>query len=704
MALTKVQTIGIETGISLTGVTTVTTLNASTDTLSVGGTVNFGGNVSIAGTLTYEDVTNIDAVGLITARSGINVTSGRVLVNTTTVLESISAAKLHIAHTSGSLIALGRDDSSVAAGNDIGKIAFYGNDGGSYEKVAQITCEADGSHASGDKPGRLTFSTTADGASSPTERMRIDSSGNVGIGALSPSDYSSSADDLVIAGSGQRGITIASTDSTQSNIFFADATSGSGEFAGYLAYIHGSDAFAFGVNGSERMRIDSSGNFGLGTSSPSNVLHINQTDATANSYVHITHADSGSAGTDGLSIGIEDGGVNAVIRNRENGYLRMYTNNTERMRINSSGNIGIGHDSPSSLLTVGGDAITTAKPTVCIATSSGNGSLTLRGGSPTLSFDRTSGGDGTIIYDSNSNLLFKNGSLDSSTEHMRLDSSGRLLIGTSDLVSGSGNTNLQIVSTGGGEIALARNDGSVGNGNELGRIRFFGNDGGSYVESARIEAEASGTHSASSKPTQLKFFTCPASSISPTERMRIESGGSVLIGSSIISDNTNGEGILFTDGGFIRLGNTTGSGSASMAQFKTGSGNTEVLRFMCDGDLENQNNRYGSISDANLKENIVDAGSQWNDIKNIRVRKYNFRGDLGYNTHTQIGVIAQELEQTCPGLVEDSYDLAEDGSNLETSRKSVSYSVLYMKAVKALQEAMARIEVLEARIAALEGS
>ena len=73
MALTKVQTIGIETGISLTGVTTVTTLNASTDTLSVGGTVNFGGNVSIAGTLTYEDVTNIDSVGIITARAGVKV-------------------------------------------------------------------------------------------------------------------------------------------------------------------------------------------------------------------------------------------------------------------------------------------------------------------------------------------------------------------------------------------------------------------------------------------------------------------------------------------------------------------------------------------------------------------------------------------------------------------------------------------------------
>ena len=65
MRLTKVQTIGIETGISLTGVTTVTTLNASTDTLSVGGTVNFE-QCQYCGTLTYEDVTNIDSVGIIT--------------------------------------------------------------------------------------------------------------------------------------------------------------------------------------------------------------------------------------------------------------------------------------------------------------------------------------------------------------------------------------------------------------------------------------------------------------------------------------------------------------------------------------------------------------------------------------------------------------------------------------------------------------
>ena len=76
MALTKIGSIGINTGIQFTGVTTIATLNASDNVLSVGGTVNFASNVSIAGTLTYEDVTNVDSVGLITARNGLVVGSG----------------------------------------------------------------------------------------------------------------------------------------------------------------------------------------------------------------------------------------------------------------------------------------------------------------------------------------------------------------------------------------------------------------------------------------------------------------------------------------------------------------------------------------------------------------------------------------------------------------------------------------------------
>ena len=128
----------------------------------------------------------------------------------------------------------------------------------------------------------------------------------------------------------------------------------------------------------------------------------------------------------------------------------------------------------------------------------------------------------------------------------------------------------------------------------------------------------------------------------------------------------------------------------------TGS-NAFVVR--ADGDCENNNNSYGAISDAKLKENIVDASSQWDDIKDLRVRNYNF---IEGQTHTQIGVVAQEVETVSPGLVSESPDIDDDGNDLGTVTKSVNYSVLYMKAVKALQEAMDRIETLEGKVAALE--
>ena len=112
------------------------------------------------------------------------------------------------------------------------------------------------------------------------------------------------------------------------------------------------------------------------------------------------------------------------------------------------------------------------------------------------------------------------------------------------------------------------------------------------------------------------------------------------------------------------------------------------------GNVQNANNSYGQISDQSLKENIVDAKSQWNDIKNLKIRNFNFKSSTGYDTHTQIGLVAQEVETVCPKLV---------GTN-EDGTKNVASSVLYMKAVKALQEAQARIETLEAKVAALEGS
>ncbi len=136
------------------------------------------------------------------------------------------------------------------------------------------------------------------------------------------------------------------------------------------------------------------------------------------------------------------------------------------------------------------------------------------------------------------------------------------------------------------------------------------------------------------------------------------------------------------------------------------------FRIWSDGDVVNHDNSYGSTSDIKLKEQIKDASSQWEDIKALKIRKYKMKEDVAKgdsDAHWRLGVIAQELETAnMNGLVKDNPELVtnSDGEIEEsgTTTKSVKYSILYMKAVKALQEAMTRIEALEAKVTALENA
>jgi len=138
---------------------------------------------------------------------------------------------------------------------------------------------------------------------------------------------------------------------------------------------------------------------------------------------------------------------------------------------------------------------------------------------------------------------------------------------------------------------------------------------------------------------------------------------------------------------------TTSSAGQDIFVIRSDVGGTANANLIIEanGDVLNTNNSYGALSDERLKSNIVDASSQIDDIMAVQVRSYT----LDSTGDTHIGVVAQELESAgMSGLVKED----------EEGMKSVKYSILYMKAIKALQEAVAKIESLEARVAVLEAN
>ena len=281
------------------------------------------------------------------------------------------------------------------------------------------------------------------------------------------------------------------------------------------------------------------------------------------------------------------------------------------------------------------------------------------------------------------------------TERMRIDSSGRVIINRA-----------------GNDFALESNDAAMHI-----NTPSDGGQGGLYV---RCRGQSAGTAS--------PHYGVKIDAINCANNANLQAGLLIDLnqqytqsGTGIQSDvygsyNTTKcfDGILRKQVGAFTNGYTyfsniieTSSGGASY-HFRGEDNGTQKIRIERDGDIDNTNNSYGSLSDVKLKQNIVDANSQWDDIKAVKVRNFNFTAASGLETHKQIGVVAQELETVSAGLVHTDNDITLDEATGEGTvtgtTKSVKYSVLYMKAIKALQEAMIKIETLEAKVAALESS
>jgi hypothetical protein len=175
-------------------------------------------------------------------------------------------------------------------------------------------------------------------------------------------------------------------------------------------------------------------------------------------------------------------------------------------------------------------------------------------------------------------------------------------------------------------------------------------------------------------------------------------GGNLLVGttSASLSTNTFLKAAGASNPVLYLFKNSTANTDEAFCIANGTGGGTVSFQVLANGNAQNTNNSYGAISDVKLKENIVDATPKLADLMQIKVRHYNFKSD---ETKTkQIGVVAQELEQVFPSMIEQTVDCDLQGNDLGTKTKAVKYSVFVPMLIKAIQEQQALIQSLKARL------
>jgi hypothetical protein len=608
-------------------------------------------------------------------------------------------------------------------------------------------------------------------ATNGTGRLFINSTGQVGIGG-SPSET------FEITGSGtsivqlRNNVPLTTNDLVGAIRFYKDDSSGG---AGITSSIESKSEdsvgnacyLAFSTKGSstaasEKLRITSAGLVGIGTSSPDEVFEcIGNLSGFKLVGNQLRNVDFGQlAGDSGLSFRrllAQSGGFNSklsigdkVVVLGQTRYVTAINSDTEaqvnsawsqtftfgtavtiekgvsintdsidRLHVNAQGLVGIGTTSPSSLLHVQDAGVTT----LIVANTSNSSGVELSGSATT--------GEGIVRSRfNNSQLLFATaGASGGSTERARIDSSGRLLVGTSSARSnffngfsswtpqhqietaGSSSVGVRSVSFTYGRsngdapifaFAKHRSD-SIGgttvvqSGDGVGIISFQASDGTDFVEAANISAVVDGTPGASDMPGRLVFSTTADGASSPTERMRIDSAGRIFTNASAVSNAANF--VTTTDGlRWVAGTSTTDARSESYA----GSTATRYHHI-----FSNPNGAVGSIttdasatayntsSDYRLKENVTAVTDGITRLQQLKPSRFNFIADPD---KTIDGFLAHEVQDIVPEAITGEKDAVDDDGNPEY--QGIDQSKLVPLLTAALQEAVAKIESLEARLTA----
>jgi hypothetical protein len=545
-----------------------------------------------------------------------------------------------------------------------------------------------------------------------SEQMRLTSTG-LGIGTSSPGTK------LVVTGAGN----ITSTISSSSGFaqLSLSGSSGQSSFITYTTTGGGGLGFFDATASAERLRIDSSGNLGLGVTpsawGSSKALQISST------VIYNNTADDSFFGSNYYF----DGSVNKYINTAEaaaygqvDGSHRWFTapsgtagnaiTFTQAMTLDASGNLVIGGTSAN--VGVWNNAIT-------LNTASGNAAYELTVAGTAKGFLAA---DASNVYLQSSGaipLIFTtNGS-----ERARIDSSGLFLVGRTSpqnngtiealgtsrqafvgQVTDNNNSTFQGFSSGGvatfqvtgaGDLQLRRDDSGptlnlvnadMAANERIGQIRFSSN--GVTGQSSVIDAYGG---AGSVDFTDLRFSTANGGVVG--ERARITSGGELLVGKTAVSA-TSGVGVQLEPGGgvvSVRAGST--DSDITWLVYSTGAAANRFYVGMA-GTVFATNTTISAISDQRLKENIQDLDVGLDKIMALKPRKFDWKAGKGKDIKGDRGWIAQEFEQVFPDMIDTWKDEAPEG---EAPYKSVRADLIPVL-VKAVQEQQAIIESLKARL------
>ena len=497
------------------------------------------------------------------------------------------------------------------------------------------------------------------------------------------------------------------------------------------------DTIAFSKGGAEAMRIDSSGQLGIGTSSPSVKLEVAGAAKLTNGNLSVVPSTAtqaavtictntgGSffAGLDnstGSTFGV--GNYSAVLYNGANTPLVMFTNGAERMRIDSSGNVGIGTTSPSNKLhvsnTVNSNTVSTQANFIDVGTTGGllyqhrinvqgkSGAASLQMGTTDSSTSHFGGqacaffaADTLPMYlyqGSNQPMLFAT----NGTERARIDSSGNLLVGATSAAT-SERLRVKAASVTGTAFAARFSQDNTSNGSAT-LI-------GLSVEGATWSKGAIGFVRTDSFDVGAIVFCTNSNAASGTdvslsdELMRLTSGGNLLVGTTSalsqagIATFVSGGNALVTQVpnayAAFQSTNVSGTGSYYPAIFSN-NGNT----FSTCGYIQTSGTTtsYVTSSDYRLKEDVQPMTGALAKVALLKPVTYKWKSD---ETDGE-GFIAHELAEVCPQAVSGEKDaLKEDGSIMP---QGIDTSFLVATLTAAIQEQQALITALTARITALE--